>query len=85
MPRSNFSEAYCRSVSILLDLRKERGLTQVSLAKRLSRPQSFVAKFENYERRLDIGEFFTICAAIGVTRDEALARLRAALPLHLEV
>lgn len=44
---------------------KRAGLTQQELAKRLKRPQSFVAKYEGGERRLDVVEFITIARAIG--------------------
>jgi len=36
--------------------RKEAGLTQEEVAKRISRPQSFVSKCEAGQRRLDIVE-----------------------------
>ena len=45
--------------------RKAAGLTQQALAKRLKRPQSFVAKYEGGERRLDVLEFIAVCGAIG--------------------
>jgi len=35
------------------------------LAKKLGGPQSFVAKYENGERRLDLIEFITIAEALG--------------------
>jgi transcriptional regulator with XRE-family HTH domain len=38
--------------------------TQHELAKRLRRPQSFVAKYEGGERRVDVVEFIEICKAI---------------------
>jgi transcriptional regulator with XRE-family HTH domain len=38
----------------LRSARKEAGLTQVEVAQRLGRSQSFVAKAENGERRLDV-------------------------------
>jgi hypothetical protein len=34
------------------------------LAKRLHKPQSFVAKYEGGERRVDVVEFIEICKAI---------------------
>ena len=44
--------------------RKDAGLTQDQLAKRLRKPQSFVAKYENGERRLDVVEFVVIARAL---------------------
>jgi len=45
--------------------RKAAGLTQHALARRLKKPQSFVAKYEGGERRLDVVEFVTIARALG--------------------
>lgn len=44
--------------------RKKAGLTQRELATRLSKPQSFVAKYEGGERRIDVVEFIGICRAL---------------------
>lgn len=49
----------------LIDARKTAGLTQEQLAQRLGRPQSFVAKYEGGERRLDVIEFISIVRALG--------------------
>jgi transcriptional regulator with XRE-family HTH domain len=40
------------------------GLTQRTLAARLKKPQSFVAKYEGGERRLDVVEFIRIARAL---------------------
>jgi transcriptional regulator with XRE-family HTH domain len=40
-------------------------MTQQDLARRLRKPQSFVSKYENGERRLDIAEFLEIAEALG--------------------
>ncbi len=40
--------------------REAAGLTQQQLAKELDKPQSFVAKYELGERRLDVIEFLKI-------------------------
>ncbi|WP_240531480.1 helix-turn-helix domain-containing protein [Variovorax boronicumulans] len=37
------------------------------MAERVRRPQSFVSKYENGERQLDVIEFVSICKAIGVS------------------
>jgi transcriptional regulator with XRE-family HTH domain len=40
----------------LKQARKDAGLTQAQVARRLSKPQSFVSKFESGERRIDFVE-----------------------------
>lgn len=49
--------AFC---DLMRETRVKAGLTQDELAKRLKRPQSFVAKYEGGERRLDVVEFVDI-------------------------
>jgi transcriptional regulator with XRE-family HTH domain len=48
----------------MIEARTTAGLTQHELAKRLHRPQSFVAKYEGGERRVDVIEFIEICKAL---------------------
>lgn len=49
----------------LRQVRVDAGLTQADLAERLNKPQSFVAKVETQERRLDVIEFAKWMAACG--------------------
>ena len=51
--------------ALMIAARKQAGLSQDALARRLKRPQSFVAKYEGGERRLDVIEFIAIIRAIG--------------------
>ncbi len=51
--------------AMLADARRKAGLSQQIVAKRLKRPQSFVAKYEGGERRLDVIEFLGVSEAIG--------------------
>ena len=51
--------------ALLRDLRRRRGLTQTELARRLAKPQSFVAKYESGERRLSVIEFIDVTVALG--------------------
>ena len=53
--------AFCE---LMVKARKSAGLTQHELAKRLHKPQSFVAKYEGGERRVDVVEFIEICKAV---------------------
>lgn len=52
---------------LLREMRRQAGLSQVTLAERIGRPQSFVSKYESGARRLDIVDVFEICAECGVT------------------
>lgn len=63
--KSIYSEEYKAVIDGLIAERKRVGMTQVQLANKLGRPQSFVSKTESRERRLDIVEFFYICRAMG--------------------
>lgn len=49
----------------LRQVRLDAGLTQAGLAERLDKPQSFVAKVETQERRLDLIEFVMWMVACG--------------------
>ncbi|WP_066521710.1 helix-turn-helix domain-containing protein, partial [Sphingobium cloacae] len=58
---------------ILIESRKFAGLTQAVLAAHLDRPQSFVAKYELGERRVDVVEFVAVAKALGRDPTELLA------------
>ena len=66
MPRSQHSTRYKRFCGLLIEARQAKGLTQTEVARRLGRPQSFIAKYEGGERRLDVVEFLEVAEAIGV-------------------
>lgn len=57
---------YDKLRSVLVKARERVGLTQVDLAKALGRPQSFVSKYENGDRSLDVIEFIEIAGAVGM-------------------
>ena len=50
----------------LKEARLAAGMRQIDLAERLGKPQSFVAKVENGERKLDFIEVLDVCDAIGL-------------------
>ncbi|MBX8516660.1 helix-turn-helix domain-containing protein [Pseudomonas cichorii] len=66
---------------LLLEAREAAGLTQKELATRLGRPQSFVSKTENAERRLDVIEFLEVCEGIGVDPYGVLRGVEATHPI----
>ena len=50
---------------MLVEYRRAAGLTQAAVAARLERPQSFVAKIESGERRVDVVELLELALAVG--------------------
>ena len=74
MTKSVFTRKHDRFRQMLVQARKQSGLTQIQLAKRLSRPQSFVSKVERGERRLDVVEFLEVAKALGA---DAFSLLKA--------
>nr|WP_202604611.1 helix-turn-helix transcriptional regulator [Pseudomonas syringae] len=67
-------------LDLLLEARSAAGITQKELAARLGRPQSFVSKTENAERRLDVIEFMDVCRGIGADPYALLSKLEAIEP-----
>lgn len=59
---------------LLRTLREERGLRQQEVAERLGQPQSFVSKYENAERRLDLPELRHIAGVLETPFDWLLKR-----------
>ncbi|MEM9500604.1 MAG: helix-turn-helix transcriptional regulator [Pseudomonadota bacterium] len=74
-----FTDEYKCMVSVLGDVRREQGITQVELATLLSKPQSFISKIENGDRRIDIVELIAIADALKVRPSSILERLERAV------
>lgn len=55
---------YRKVINELIGLRESKKMTQVQLASSLKKPQSYVAKVENFERRLDFIELYDWLNAI---------------------
>jgi transcriptional regulator with XRE-family HTH domain len=85
MSRSAFTAGYATVVSALVEARKTAGVTQVELAARLSKPQSFVSKIERGERRIDVLEFCAIAKALGLRPAVLLDQIDSRLPSRLTI
>jgi transcriptional regulator with XRE-family HTH domain len=59
----------------MIQARTSAGITQSELAKQLKRPQSFVSKYENGERRLDVIEYIAVCKTLKVDAQKILAKM----------
>jgi transcriptional regulator with XRE-family HTH domain len=76
MPKSTFSPLYARFRELLVQSRKDAGLTQVELAERLERHQSFVSKYETGERRLDLIEFLEVAQVLQLDVHDFIRKLQ---------
>jgi transcriptional regulator with XRE-family HTH domain len=77
MQKSVRSREHRRFLVLMVKARKRAGLTQARLAALLGRPQSFVAKYEGGERRLDVIEFLTIARKLNVDPREIITNLNS--------
>lgn len=81
MTKSVFTDRYERFRLLMTEARKAAGFTQAELAAKVSRPQSFVSKYELGERRLDVVEFLEVAEALGVDPARVLRKIeRVASP-----
>jgi transcriptional regulator with XRE-family HTH domain len=64
---------------LLRTARLDANLTQLELANKLRRPQSFVSKIESGERLLDVLELKEVCDGLGLTLVEFAKRIEDAL------
>ena len=76
MTKSVFTDRYRLFLQLLIQERRDKGITQVQLAEKLQKPQSYVSKYENGERRLDVIEFLEIADCIGIDAAEFIKKLQ---------
>jgi transcriptional regulator with XRE-family HTH domain len=53
-------------IEILVDARKQAGIRQAELARRVGKTQTFVTRFEAGQRRIDAIELLALCEIIGI-------------------
>ncbi len=63
---------------MIREARLNAGLTQAKLAQKLGKPQSYIAKYETGERRLDVIELLDILDAIGGDAAKFIAAFNSA-------
>lgn len=76
MTKSTHTPEYEKFRHLLVVAREKSKLTQADVSKLLGRPQSFVAKYERGERRLDVIEFIQISKVLGVDPVSIIGELK---------
>ena len=71
------SPEHQRLIALLASARTKAGMTQQQLADRLGKPQSFVAKYEGGERRIDVVEFLAIARVLDFDPARAVREVAA--------
>ena len=64
---------------MLIEARVTSELTQMQIAERLSKPQSYISKYERGERRLDFPEFVELADILGIDIVDFVKAYQAAL------
>ena len=65
-------------IEFIVSRREVSGLTQAELAKRLGEYQSFVARLESGQRRVDVVEFLSLAEVLKFDPAKALRSIRKA-------
>ena len=76
MEKTLFRSEYRILLRLLLQARKDAGVTQEGLALRLDVPRSTITKWETGQHRIDVLEFWSWCEQIGVDPLSLLAAFR---------
>jgi transcriptional regulator with XRE-family HTH domain len=79
LTKSTHTPEYQHLVELLVETRRAAQLTQQQVADRLGKPQSYVAKVEGAERRIDVLEFAALVKAMGNNPTTLLDRLLSEL------
>ena len=78
MKRADYRVVYGKVLNLLVDARRQKGITQKALAAWLGSPQSYVSKYENGGRHLDVVEFLRIAYALKADPHELIDAIVAA-------
>jgi len=77
MRKSAHSPEHRLLIQLLVDARQAAGLTQQECAARLDVQQSFVARYESGQRRIDLIELLQIAKALGVDSINLVRRIQS--------
>lgn len=64
MEKTLTSRTHAKLVRMLIQKREAAGITQAELANKLGEYQSFVARLESAQRRIDVVEFLALACAL---------------------
>lgn len=80
MKKSVWQEKYKTLFVELREMRSNAGLTQIQLAEKLDKPQSYVSKYESGDRYLDFIEVLAVCEACNADPIQLIQKLNTSFP-----
>lgn len=81
MTKSLRSPGHLALIAALISSRKSQGYSQAKLAEKLKCHQSFVARIETGQRRIDVPELVILSRALNTSPEQLLETVAAAMPL----
>ena len=85
MPKTVFSGEHRHLVELLIEVRREAGLTQTELAQRVGKDQKFISLIERGQRRVDVLEFYALARALNRDPLKLYGALLKRLPSEVEI
>ena len=76
MAKTPSSRRHRSLIDLLIQYREVVGMTQAELAARLGQHQSFVARLESGQRRIDVVEFLELSEILGFDAAEAIEAIK---------
>ncbi|WP_026470951.1 helix-turn-helix domain-containing protein [Alkanindiges illinoisensis] len=70
-----YQQRYQKLIDNLITARKQANLTQSEIAQRLGKPQSYIAKIEGKDRKLDVLEFIELCEVLQIEASVLIKKL----------
>ena len=75
MDKTLATERHQRLIALIIEAREQSGMTQTELAEVLGEYQSFVARLESGQRRLDVIEFIQLAEILDFDANELMAEV----------
>lgn len=85
MPKTVFTGAHQHIVDVLVEARRQSGLTQAQLAAKVGKDQTYISLIERSQRRVDVLEFVALARAMGVDPDTLFANVVKRLSNRLDL
>ena len=76
MDKTLVTERHQRFIALIIEAREKSGMTQTELADALGEYQSFVARLESGQRRLDVIEFIRLAEILDFDAPKLMAKVR---------